>query len=228
MAYPAEEEGDPEHLRAIVEFCRRNHWHYLFNNEVGNYRRGDNKFKHADGTYRYDLAERTLATLKDDPLFLGVVYDEGDLMQTLEGVADPTGKKIEPYLADTRSLSAAQSYTAVVEKVSALSGYYDAYGKRLIFEMTFPDYPFAFAKGGALLAPKLLKENFNDLMYAVYRGCGPGIQLEGTMGLYRSLVSGQVSRSRAPLTETITLPISCCRRSSSPIPLGLTTYMSNR
>ena len=36
--------------------------------------------------------------------------------------------------------------------------------------MTFPDYPFAFARGGALLAPKLLKENFNDLMYAVYRG----------------------------------------------------------
>ena len=36
--------------------------------------------------------------------------------------------------------------------------------------MTFPSYPFAFARGGALLAPKLLKENFNDLMYAVYRG----------------------------------------------------------
>ena len=36
-----EEEDDPEKLGAIVEFCRRNHWHYLFNNEVGNYRRGD-------------------------------------------------------------------------------------------------------------------------------------------------------------------------------------------
>jgi hypothetical protein len=59
---------------------------------------------------------------------------------------------------------------AVTEKVAELTQLYDAYGKRLIFEMTFPDYPFAFARGGALLAPKLLKENFNDLMYAVYRG----------------------------------------------------------
>ena len=77
---------------------------------MANYRRGDPQFRHRDGTYRYDLAERTLAELKDDPLFLGVVYDESDLMQALLGVADQTGKTIEPYLADTRNLSASQAY----------------------------------------------------------------------------------------------------------------------
>jgi hypothetical protein len=165
-----EEEASPARLHAIVDFCRRNQWHYLFNTEVSNYRRDEAAFRHADGTYRYDLAQQTLAELKSDPLFLGVIYDETDLMQAVLDMPDQTGKRVEPVLVDTRNLSAAQAYTAVSEKVTALKQGYDAYGKRLIFEMTFPDYPFAFARGGALLAPKLLKENFNDLMYAVYRG----------------------------------------------------------
>jgi hypothetical protein len=29
-----EEEASPDRLQAIVQFCRRNHWHYLFNTEV--------------------------------------------------------------------------------------------------------------------------------------------------------------------------------------------------
>ncbi len=165
-----EEEASPERLRAIVLFCRKNRWHYLFNTEVANYRRGDTRFKHADGTYRYDLALQTLAELKNDPLFLGVIYDEADLMQAVLDMPDQRGKIVEPTLADTRNLSAAQAYMAIAGKVTELKRRYDAYGKRLIFEMTFPDYPFAYARGGALLAPKLLKENFNDLMYAVYRG----------------------------------------------------------
>ena len=165
-----EEEASPERLRAIVQFCHRNHWHYLFNTEVANYHREDARFKHADGTYRYDLAEQTLAELKDDPLFLGVIYDEADLMQAFLDMPDPAGRKVQPMLADTRNLPPAQAYLAVTAKVTELQRHYQAYGKRLIFEMTFPDSPFAFARGGALLAPKLLKENFNDLMYAVYRG----------------------------------------------------------
>ncbi len=166
-----EEEADPERLHEIVQFCRKHQWAYLFNNEIVNYRPDDSHFKHTDGTYRYDLAERTLAELKDDPLFLGVVYDEADLMQAGLGVVVDKGKTtIRPYFVDTRTLSASQAFLAVAAKVTELAQRYEAYGKRLIFEMTFPDYPFAYARGGALLAPKLLKENFNDLMYAVYRG----------------------------------------------------------
>jgi hypothetical protein len=71
---------------------------------------------------------------------------------------------------DTRRLSAEEAFLAVSAKVAELTKRYQNYGKRLIFEMVFPDYPFAYARGGALLAPKLLKENYNDLMYAVYRG----------------------------------------------------------
>jgi hypothetical protein len=165
-----EEEASPEHLKAIVEFCRKHHWQYLFNTEVGNYRRDLAQLQHADGTYRYDLAERTLALLKDDPLFLGVVYDEGDLMQAALGISDEKGKPIKPYFADTRKMPPAQAYLAVADKVAELSRMYKSYGKRLIFEMTFPDYPFAYARGGGILAPKLLKENYDDLMYSVYRG----------------------------------------------------------
>jgi hypothetical protein len=165
-----EEEVDPERLQTIVRFCRRNHWAYLFNTEVVNYRRDDSQFRHQDGTFRFDLAESTLAKLKDDPSFLGVVYDEGDLMQAVCGVVYGKGNAIEPYLVDSRKLSAADAFLAVTAKVAELTRRYQAYGKRLIFEMVFPDYPFAYARGGALLAPKLLKENYNDLMYAVYRG----------------------------------------------------------
>jgi hypothetical protein len=165
-----DEESSPQHLQDIVQFCRKNHWHYLFNTEVANYKRGDARFKHLDGTFRYDLADSTLEQLKDDPLFIGVVYDEADLMQALLGVPDRDGKTIQPYLVDTQNLSPEEAFLAVAARVKQLTQRYNAFGKRVIFEMTFPDYPFAFARGGALLAPKLLKENFNDLMYAVYRG----------------------------------------------------------
>jgi hypothetical protein len=163
------EEHNPELLNAIVEFCHRNHWSYLFNNEVANYHRNVPLYKHPDGTYRYDFADSTLTKLKDDPLFLGAVYDEGDLVQALCGVTSDN-KPVAPYFADTRTLSPADAFLAVTRKVKELQERYAKYGKRLIFEMVFPDYPFAFARGGGLLAPKLLKENYNVLMYAVYRG----------------------------------------------------------
>ena len=163
-------EETPEHLQDIVLFCRRHGWSYLFNTEWGNYNRNDPRLKHSDGSYRYDLAESTLEMLKDDPLFLGVVYDETDLMQAMNGARDPSGQIIAPYLADTRSMTASAAYDAVSSKVKDLQQRYQSYGKRLIFEMTFPDYPFAYARAGALLAPKLLKETYDDLMYAVYRG----------------------------------------------------------
>lgn len=165
-----EEEADPERLKAVVTFCRRNHWHYLFNTEIANYRREENRFRHQDGTYRYDLAETTLESLKDDPLFVGMVYDEADVMQSLLGMNDDKSKLIQPYLADTRNLTASEAFLAVADRVAELTRRYAAYKKSIVFEMTFPDYPFAFARGGGLLAPKLLKENYNDLMYDVYRG----------------------------------------------------------
>jgi hypothetical protein len=165
-----EEERDPARLRALVDFCRRNKWSYLFNNEIGNYNRDFAGFRHDDGTYRYDLADRTLTELKSDPLFLGVVYDEADLMQELCGVRDDKGREIAPYFADTRRLPPSEAFLVIAERVAKLQKRYENYGKRLIFEMTFPDNAFAFARGGGLLAPKLLKENYNDLMYAVYRG----------------------------------------------------------
>lgn len=165
-----EEEDDPKRLGIIAQFCRKNHWSYLFNTEVFNYRYFEERFKHPDGTVRWDLAERTLVEFKDDPLFLGVVYDEADLVQALCGTKDGKGKEVPPYFADTRKLTASEAFLAVSAKVAELTRRYQSYGKRLIVEMTFPDYPFAFARGGALVAPKLLKENYNDLMYAVYRG----------------------------------------------------------
>ena len=165
-----EEEADPERLKALVEFCRRNHWHYLFNTEIANYQRDEERFRHQDGTYRYDLAETTLEMLKDDPLFVGLVYDEADVVQSMLGMNDDKGKSIAPYLVDTRHLTASEAFLAVANEVAELTRHYAAYNKSIIFEMTFPDNPFAFARGGGLLAPKLLKENYNDLMYDVYRG----------------------------------------------------------
>jgi hypothetical protein len=165
-----EEESSPQRINQIVKFCRKNHWAYLFNNEVANYRREDAQFRHQDAAFRYDIAEQTLQQLKDDPLFLGVVYDEADLMQTMNGVVFGKGGPIEPYFVDTRQMTASQAFLAVSEKVAEITRRYQSYGKRLIFEMVFPDNPFPYARAGALLAPKLMKENFNDLMYAVYRG----------------------------------------------------------
>ena len=148
-------------------------------------------------------------------------------MQTLQGLPDPSGKKIEPYLADTRSLSASQAYPYRRRKSFCTVSLLRSYGKRLVFEMTFPDYPFAFARGGGLLAPKLLKENFNDLMYAVYRGAAleyDSKELWACIDLWfldKFPFEGAVDGG-------ITPPRSCCRRLSSPIRRGLIKYTSNR
>jgi hypothetical protein len=165
-----EEENDPKRLGEIVDFCRRNHWGYLFNTEIVNYAPGQSAFQHADGTYRYDLQPATLSALKDDPLFLGVVYDEAELMQSLAGTKGQKGNTLQPYFADTQKMAPEQAFLAVSAKVKELNSYYSSYRKRLIFEMVFPDGPFAMTRGGAIVAPKLLKENYNDLMYSVYRG----------------------------------------------------------
>jgi hypothetical protein len=60
------------------------------------------------------------------------------------------------------------AYEKVVGKILNLTRFYGSYNKRLIFEMVFPDYAHSAARGGAVLAPKLLKENYNDLMYHMY------------------------------------------------------------
>jgi len=163
------EEETSERMMKIVHFCRTNNIAYLFNTELVNYVPNVPYFSNSDGTYRWDLHQETLDTLKDDPLFLGQVYDEAMLMQSLNG-ATVGGRRIPPYFVDTASMLPDQAFAAVVDKISELSARYARYGKRAVFEMVFPDYAHAVARGGATLAPKLLKETANDLMFAVYAG----------------------------------------------------------
>lgn len=153
----------------IVLFCRANKLSYLFNTELMNYVPNVPQFTNRDGTYRWDLNQETLERFKDDPLFLGQVYDEPMLMQSLNG-AVVAGKKIPPYFADTSAMQPEQAHAAVVEKIKEIHARLARYGKRAVFEMVFPDYAHAAAQGGAVLAPKLLKETPNDLMFPVYAG----------------------------------------------------------
>lgn len=164
-----EEEVSEERLMEIVNFCRRNDFQYLFNTELVNYVPGFDYFKQTDGTYRYDLKKPTLERLRDDPLFLGVVYDEPMLMQSLNGVT-VQNNRVEPYFAQTMNSSVANAHKAVVKKIGELARFYRQYGKSMIIEEVIPDYAHPVAMGGALLAPKLLKENYNDLMFYVYAG----------------------------------------------------------
>jgi hypothetical protein len=124
-------------------------------------------FQVPDGTYRWDIRPTVLESLGHDSLFLGVVYDEPMLMQSMVGM-QVGGRKIPPYFADTRNDTVKQAYERVVDKIRDLSAFYGRYNRRLIFEMVFPDYAHPVARGGAIPAPKLLKENYNDLMYYVY------------------------------------------------------------
>lgn len=164
-----EQEVFQQRLIQIVEFCRKNNFHYLFNTELVNYTPNIRLFKQKDGTYRWDLRHQTLEKLKHDPLFLGVVYDEPMLMQSL-CCSRINLSVVEPYFAKTKEMNVTEAHDTVVSQIKTISDYYAGYGKRLIFEMVFPDYAHAAARGGALLAPKLLKENYNDLMYYVYAG----------------------------------------------------------
>ncbi|MEW6263013.1 MAG: hypothetical protein AB1641_08030 [Thermodesulfobacteriota bacterium] len=164
-----EEEVSPERLMEIVNFCRQNNWGYLFNTELVNYVPKVPHFQQPDGTYRWDLKPPTMKQLENDPLFLGVVYDEPELMQSMLGVK-LKDNAVPPYFADTRKLDPRDAYEEVVKKTKELVNYYGRSKKRLVFEMVFPDYAHGPARGGAILAPKLLKENFNDLMYYVYAG----------------------------------------------------------
>jgi hypothetical protein len=163
------EEEASERMMEIVHFCRTNNIAYLFNTGLINYVPNVSSFTNSDGTYRWDLRQETLDKLTDAPLFLGQVYGEAMLMQSLNGVT-VGNRRIPPYFVDTASLLPDQAFTAVVDKISERSARYVRYGKHAVFEMVFPDYAHATARGGTTLAPKLLKETANDLMFAVSAG----------------------------------------------------------
>jgi hypothetical protein len=162
-----EEVASGRRLLEIIEFSRKRDLQYLFNTELVNYVDKVKDFKHKDGTYRWDIRQKVMKALQQDPLFLGVVYDEPMLMQAMCGM-QVGGRNIPPYFADTRTDTVERAYERVVGKIRKLSEFYGRTNRRLIFEMVFPDYAHAAARGGALPAPKLLKENYNDLMYYVY------------------------------------------------------------
>lgn len=164
---PEEESSDG--ITKIVEFCREHQLEYLFNTELVNYVPGVPYFQNADGTYRWDLRQKTLETLRDDPLFLGQVYDEPMLMQSLRGET-VSGRTIPPYFVDTKGMAPENAFLAVSEKIGTLQNSFAAYGKNAVFEMVLPDYAHCAARSGVILAPKLLKETSNDLMFAVYAG----------------------------------------------------------
>ncbi|NLY40945.1 MAG: hypothetical protein GX055_04910 [Desulfovibrionales bacterium] len=156
-------------IMECIEFCRANNLPYLFNTELCNYVPGVPEFTNADGTYRWDLTPEQLRHVHGDPLFLGQVYDEPMLMQSLNG-AVVQGRPIAPYFVDTSAMLPAQAFDAVTDKISALTAMHTQQGHRTVFEMVLPDYAHAAARGGAVLAPKLLKETPNDLMFALYAG----------------------------------------------------------
>ncbi len=166
---PQQEIDYKQELGKIVNFCRENNIEYLFNIEVVNYMDDIPYFMHDDGTKRWDLKKETLTWLENDTLFLGVVYDEAMLMQMLNH-SKINGKEIKPYFVDTKDMKVKEAYEAVVRKIVKLQGYYETYGKKMVFEMVFPAFAHAVARAKGVLAPKLLKENFNDLMYYYYAG----------------------------------------------------------
>lgn len=148
----------------IAEYSREEGLGYLFNTEVVNYLPPDIRFAADAGlTYRWDLDEKLLDLLKADPLFLGVVYDESLLMQSLAGTV-VNGRPVAPYYVETRGMTPEKAFAAVADKIDALSARYQKYGAKLVLETLFPDFAFAGARGGAVLAVKLLKENYIDLM----------------------------------------------------------------
>ena len=163
------EEVESDRIMEIVDFCRANKLAYLFNTELTNYVPGVPYFTNADGTYRWDLKPTTMERFKDDPLFLGQVYDEPMLMQSLNGVV-VNGRRIPPYFVDTATMTPQQAFDAVAARIAEISTYHASYGKVAVFEMVLPDYAHAAARGGAILAPKLLKETCNDLMFSMYAG----------------------------------------------------------
>ena len=155
-------------IEKVFEYCRSEGLYYLFNTELVNYVSETPEFM-ADGgkTRRWDFSDAILAPLREDPFFLGVVHDESLLMQAY------VGKNIEPsypYYAVTESLAPEAAFFKVANVIDQLSAYYHRYGKRLFLETLFPDEGFAAAWGGAVQAPKLLKENYNDLMTMSARG----------------------------------------------------------
>lgn len=155
-------------IKKVLEYCRSEGLYYLFNTELVNYVPETPEFMTDGGaTRRWDFSEALLAPLRSDPLFLGVVHDESLLIQAHIGTSAKTSY---PSYAITGSLSPEAAFLKVANTIDQLSAYYHRYDKRLFLETLFPDEGFAAAWGGAVQAPKLLKENYNDLMMMSARG----------------------------------------------------------
>ncbi len=178
------EEFATRSLLRVVDYCRKNNLDYLFNTELVNYVPGVTEFA-ADGgrAYRWDLRPEIMEYLKDDPHFLGVVYDESLLVQSLLGttIEVPGHDKIpvKPYYVDTAQMKPEAAFGAVADKIGQLDGYYRKYNKRLVLETLFPDSSFVTARGGAIWAVKFLKENYNDLMTMMAEGAARQYQKDG-------------------------------------------------
>lgn len=142
---------------------------------------GVNEYEPTPGIHRWDFRMDWLNPVLPPqkpapPAFLGVNYDECDA-SLLEGnryvgrTPAPSGAPYyKPYLARTYGLSVTAAYERLVQACKdVVAGPYQSRVK-LFAEPNFPDLSHIFARGGWLLTPKILKENFSSVIMAANLG----------------------------------------------------------
>ena len=173
-------------LLDLVAFLEENNLNYVMNLERANWResfeynKGENFFVHDEQLHYFKLPDDIMQIFKDNERLLGVCYDELEHMQINNNRfisrGDNGANGDIPALADTTGMDFTQAYESIYKKAVELRDYHAQYGASCKVELVWPVMHHIFARAGWVISPKILKESWNPVVFAM--ALGAAVQYE--------------------------------------------------
>ena len=172
-----------EDIRGLADYLQRDGKEYFWNLEGANWREsdeyvpGENLYEPEAGLHYVKVPKDLMAQLQAVPEIKGVCYDEIEHMQLNNNRFIKKGATGDiPAFADTVALNLPEAYALWVEQLQALKAYYDAFGKVSVAENVWPVTQHIFARAGWTVSPKIMKESWTPVPFAM--GLGAAVQYE--------------------------------------------------
>jgi hypothetical protein len=179
-------DGSEGGFRRFAAICKNAGLTFYLNTTISSYskpgdfldKQGKDLLAHPDGTYRWDVSGKLLETLVTLPEFRGFLYDECE-WETFRNECDSHGcsegdnvptHQIHPLFAPTQNLGVRQAYEAVYQGAKRQAEKYRQVGYSMMTEQVFPVMFHTFARAGADVCPKFLKEGRDSIFAAIAVG----------------------------------------------------------
>ena len=179
-------DGSEEGFRRFAAICKGAGLTFYVNTQACSYskpgdfldKQGKDLMAHPDGTYRWDVSGNLLETLSALPECRGILYDEAE-WETFRNENNCHGgsegdnvstRQIHPLFAPTQNLGVREAYEAVYQGAKRQAEKYRKVGLCTLTEQVFPVMFHTFARAGANVCPKFLKEGRDPVFAAIAVG----------------------------------------------------------